>query len=543
MAPATLEGKNLGKYRVLEPLGRGGMAQVYRAYHPQLDRYLAIKVLRSDLVEEAEFLARFQREARAVAGLRHPNIVQIYDFDVQDDLYYMAIELLDGDSLKARLNRYRTQGAAMPFGEVARILLDVLGGLGYAHSEGVIHRDIKPANIMLNRRGQAIITDFGIAQIIGGTQYTLSGALMGTLNYMAPEQGLHGRTDARSDLYSLGIVFYEMVTGKPPFDADTPLAILMKHLNDPLPLPRQLNPALPEPFERVLLKALAKNPEDRYQNAAEMADALQGAVAEAAIILPEPILEPAKPNPPQVSPSDAETAEAVAVFSGAARQHIPDVSFASDDTDARLSQHFIQKPASQSEAQPQAVSTAANSFAKSVLAAVIASFRAGMAPEADSHAPAAERAVNSRPVVSAMITFGFTLLAFNLGAVVIGLFTHSWGVFGYGWPFEIFLVSMGLSLLMSALPQIWIFVPAGLLMGNAILMSYYSLTGRWQNWAFLWPLEPALFIAIPWLTIGWSRRPEFSRWLARRMGAIMAVVAVVYGLLTIGVSFIVGLTR
>ena len=245
MAPLLLEGQTLGKYRILEPLGRGGMAQVFKAYHPLLDRYVAVKVLRSDLVEDEEFLARFRREARAVAALRHPNIVQIYDFDAQDDLYYMVMELLEGDTLKAYLNSLRVRLERLPAGEMVRIFSDVLAGLAYAHAQGIIHRDLKPANIMLTRQGQAVLTDFGIAQIIGGTQYTVSGALMGTLSYMSPEQGLEGRCDVRSDLYSLGIAYYEALTGKVPFDADTPLAILMKHINDPLPLPRKLDPIHP----------------------------------------------------------------------------------------------------------------------------------------------------------------------------------------------------------------------------------------------------------------------------------------------------------
>src|SRR5512137_2464572 len=338
MAPASLEGQTLGKYRVLEPLGRGGMAQVYRAYHPQLDRYVAIKVLRSDLVEDVEFLSRFRREARAVAALRHPNIVQVYDFDVYGDIYYMVMELLEGDTLKTRLNDYRARGEAMPPGEVVRILLDVLDGLAYAHSEGMIHRDIKPANILLTRRGQAVVADFGIAQIVGGTQYTVSGALMGTLNYMAPEQGLESHSDARSDIYSLGIVFYEMLTQRTPFDADTPLAVLMKHLNDPLPLPRQLDPSIPEPFERVLLKSLAKRPEDRFQSAREMSQALTQAVQEAGIELPERISLPLSFKTPEV-PS-----ESVAVISGTAREKITDVGFAKDDTNGSTSRPVIAKP-------------------------------------------------------------------------------------------------------------------------------------------------------------------------------------------------------
>ena len=180
----------------------------------------------------------------------------------------MVMELLEGDTLATRLNDYRARSERMPLGEVVRVLLDVLDGLAYAHSEGMIHRDVKPANVLLTRRGQAVLTDFGIAQIVGGTKYTVTGALMGTLAYMAPEQGLEGHCDARSDLYSLGIVLYEMLTGEPPFDAETPLAILMKHVNDPLPLPRQIEPGIPLSLERVVLKVLSKRPQDRYQSAA-----------------------------------------------------------------------------------------------------------------------------------------------------------------------------------------------------------------------------------------------------------------------------------
>ena len=327
---SSLEGQTLGKYQVLEPLGRGGMARVYRAYHPQLDRYVAIKVLRSDLVEEEEFLARFRREAQAVATLRHTNIVQIFDFDVQDETYYIVMELLEGDTLKARLSDYRVQNEQMAWGEMARVLLDVLNALAYAHSEGIIHRDIKPANIMLTKRGQAVVSDFGIAQIVGGPQHTASGVLMGTINYMAPEQGLKGLSDARSDIYSLGIVFYEMLTRQKPFDADTPLAILMKHLNDPLPLPRQINPNIPEPFEGVLLKALAKQPEDRYQSAEEMTQVLYTAVEAANIELPDRISLP-------LSFTTVEApSESVAVFSGTAREKLANAEFAQDETDVSL---------------------------------------------------------------------------------------------------------------------------------------------------------------------------------------------------------------
>ncbi|HUM71639.1 MAG TPA: protein kinase, partial [Chloroflexota bacterium] len=328
MAASSLAGQTLGKYRVLEPLGSGGMARVYRGYHPQLDRFVAIKVLRSDLVEDETFLGRFRREAQAVANLRHPHIIQVFDFDTQDDIPYMVMELLDGDTLHARLNEYRVRGETMPTGEMVRILLDVLDGLAYAHQEGMIHRDIKPANILLTRRGQVVLADFGIAQIVGGTRHTVSGALLGTLNYMAPEQGLKGVSDARSDLYSLGVVFYEMLTRQPPYDADTPLAILMKHVNDPLPLPRDTEPTIPEPFERIVLKALAKAPEDRYQSAAEMAAALRQAAQESDITPPEYISLPLSFTTPD-APS-----ESVAVYSGPSRAGLKEAAFAAANTTA-----------------------------------------------------------------------------------------------------------------------------------------------------------------------------------------------------------------
>ncbi|MFQ5421415.1 MAG: serine/threonine-protein kinase, partial [Anaerolineae bacterium] len=320
MARFTLSGQTLGKYHILEPLGSGGMARVYRAFHPQLNRYIAVKVLRGDLVDDDTFAARFRREAQAVAALRHPNIIQVFDFDVQNDITYMVMELLDGDTLHTRLNDYRVRGEQLPWGDMVRILLDVLDGLAYAHEEGMIHRDIKPANVLLTKRGQAVLADFGIAQMVGGTRHTVSGALLGTLNYMAPEQGLKNVCDERTDLYSVGVVLYEMLTRQPPYDADTPLAILMKHVNDPLPLPRTIEPTIPESFERIVLKALAKQPEDRFQSADEMAQTLYAAAKETAVEIPEQISLPLSFSTP-ASPS-----ESVAVFSGSSREQLAEMN-------------------------------------------------------------------------------------------------------------------------------------------------------------------------------------------------------------------------
>lgn len=544
-----LQGQTLGKYRVLDPLGRGGMARVYRAYHPQLDRYVAIKVLRPDLVEDGEFLLRFQREARAVAALRHPHIIHVYDFDVQDDVYYMVMELLEGDTLKARLGDYAARDERMPEGEIVRVLLDVLDGLAYAHSENMIHRDIKPANIMLTKRGQAVITDFGIAQIVGGTRYTVSGALMGTLNYMAPEQGLSGRCDPRSDIYSLGIVLYEMLTQSVPFDADTPLAILMKHLNDPLPLPHDLVPTISEPLERVVLKALSKAPESRFSDANEMAAALYDAVNSARIDLPGRISMPRSfPSP--------ETSGSVAVLSGTERGYIGDVEFAADETDTSLSEKLALEQATEAAAPPAAASQATDSHtAPHVRAApehlprlvsptpvaqqatpgpllgataiTLASTGAWVAAKAPGVARFLEAEIRGQVTRGILSAVGLVVV-YNLFAVWVGGLTRSWGLFDYGWPIEFLVISLGLFVIMYANGSIWLLIPGGILLGNGILFAYCQITGNWIHWSFLWPLEPLAVGGSIWLAIWLSRRRETARRLARPLGCALGIVALAW---------------
>jgi len=501
MRSTSLEGHTFGKYRVLEPLGRGGMARVYRAFHPQLERYVAIKVMRADLADDEEFLARFRREAKAVAGLRHANIVQVFDFDVQDDIYYMVMELLEGDTLKTRLNDYRVRGEQMPWGEMMRILLDVLDGLAYAHSEAMIHRDIKPANILLTKRGEAVIGDFGIAQIIGGTRYTASGMLIGTLEYIAPEQGMQNRSDARSDIYSLGIVFYEMLTQCTPFNADTPLAILMKHVNDPLPLPRTINAEIPEPFERVVLKALAKKPEDRYQGAADMARALRVAAEEAEIALPSRISLPLSFTT-ESAPSDP-----VAIFSGTTRNMVADAQFADDDTDVTLGQHLDK-------------------------------IRAEAQPDADTlvgEAPPAKPAPGRRKIL-VLILQGLAIVALgNLAMFAVAASTGRWAIFEHGWPIEIFLVCLGLSVAMYTTASIWVLVPLGIIFGTGALLAYSTVTGNWDLWVVLWLAEllaVAGSIAIP---ITLAKQPERARALSR-------LIALMLGAFSVLMILIVGVT-
>ncbi len=268
-------GKTLGnKYRIIESLGMGGMSEVYKAHQLGLDRDVAIKVLRPFLATDKDFLIRFQREAKAAAMLRHPNIVRVhdFDFDVESNIYYMVMEFIDGPNLGMRLEEIAEEGQTMPLRQVLHIVTSVASALDYAHQRGTVHRDVKPANIMFNGDGEVVLTDFGIAKMLNVARLTASGATLGTPAYMAPEQG-SGQTggDERSDIYSLGAVLYQLVTGYLPFNAATPMGIILKHISDPLVPPTRINPDLPPSVEAVITRAMAKDPQDRYQTAKEFA--------------------------------------------------------------------------------------------------------------------------------------------------------------------------------------------------------------------------------------------------------------------------------
>ncbi len=271
---STMVGKQLGKYSIAVLLGRGGMAEVYRARHPVLDREVAIKVIRSHLADEQAFIRRFQHEATAVARLRHPNIVQVYDFDVAGDLHYMVMEYVPGTTLSHELKSRMQAGQLFSLRETCTIFQALADAVGYAHQRGIIHRDLKPSNVMFTAEQQVVLTDFGIAQMMGSGNNTPDGVVTGTPTYMSPEQGQGNPVDTRTDIYALGVILYEMTTGQVPFEDTNSWVVIQKHINEPFPLPTSINPHLPPPVEQVILTATSKQPDERYQTAAVFAQAL-----------------------------------------------------------------------------------------------------------------------------------------------------------------------------------------------------------------------------------------------------------------------------
>jgi len=272
-----LLGTTLGNYRMLAPLGQGGMARVYRAYQESLDREVAIKVLPPWYAADRNFVARFNLEAKLVARLSHPNIVTVHDASEQNGHLYIVMQLVDGGTLKHRLDQLHAQGYAMDAVEAVPIFAQLASALNYAHEQGVVHRDVKPVNVLMDRSGRPILSDFGIAKVLASTKDSLTrpGAGVGTPEYMSPEQCVGGAVDGRADIYALGAMLFEALTGQTPFLGENYPALAHSHIYETPPRPAILNPAIPPMLEQIILIALMKNPAQRYQHASDMAEALE----------------------------------------------------------------------------------------------------------------------------------------------------------------------------------------------------------------------------------------------------------------------------
>lgn len=317
----TTPPQKIGRYEIRSKLGQGGMAAVFQAYDPRFERIVALKMLPREFLHETEFRARFEREAKTIAALEHPAIVPVYDFGEQDGQPYLVMRYMPGGSLAERL-----QQGAVPLNEAAVILKRIASALDRAHSRGIIHRDLKPGNILFDQYGDAFLADFGIAHLASSTKLTASGLLVGTPAYMSPEQVYSDKKlDGRSDIYALGVILFQMLTGQTPYEADTPAKVMMKHVLDPVPHILQVRPDLPAECEGVISRAMAKERDERFTTASEMSDALtavtrkhqipippaeeEAATTQVAPSPPEPVAEPPTPRalqpPPLESASDA----------------------------------------------------------------------------------------------------------------------------------------------------------------------------------------------------------------------------------------------
>ena len=271
----SLEGKIIGnRYEVLEKIGIGGMATVYKAKDNILKRNVAVKVLRDEFTTDEEFIKRFNTEAQAAASLTHPNIVSIYDVGHEDNLYFIVMELIQGKTLKQII----TEDGVLPWKWSINVAIQIASALEIAHKNNIVHRDIKPHNIIITEDGVAKVTDFGIAKAVSNSTITAFGTTIGSVHYFSPEHARGGYTDAKSDIYSLGVVMYEMMTGRVPFDADTPVSIALKHMQEKPVEPIKLNPSIPYAVNKIIMKAMQKEVALRYSSATEMLKDLNAAL-------------------------------------------------------------------------------------------------------------------------------------------------------------------------------------------------------------------------------------------------------------------------
>ncbi len=270
-----MEPRRIASYTLLEPIGHGGMAVVYRARQDSLDRTVAIKILSENLAASTEFMERFRREARTAANLRHPNVITVFDFGEDErGVPYLVLEYIEGPTLADLMD------SGLEDSRVPNLLDQIAAGLDYAHARGVIHRDIKPGNVLMTDDGRAVLADFGLAWLLEGAHLTLTGGVIGTPEYMSPEQASGEPIDHRSDIYALGVVLYEMLVGERPFVADTPIAVLLQHLQDPAPSVLIARPDLPLAVGDVVARSLVKDPAERFASAGELARAFRSAMQE-----------------------------------------------------------------------------------------------------------------------------------------------------------------------------------------------------------------------------------------------------------------------
>jgi serine/threonine protein kinase len=269
-------GQQFGDYVIQELLGKGGMARVYRALDPNLNRLAAIKVIDPGVADDPEYTRRFKREAQAVAKLTHPNIVSIYQFGVSDGIYYMAMAFVDGVDMGWLIQDYRRENRLMSYDSLLKVIGQVASALDYAHSQGVIHRDVKPSNIMVTPEGRAYLTDFGLVRDLA---IPTLGEIFGSPQYISPEQAINSANAVpQSDLYSLGVMIYEIVAGRLPFESENPNEVAMMHVEQLPPSPRMFNPSLPAAIEAVVMRTLAKDIAVRYESGAALDSALRQAV-------------------------------------------------------------------------------------------------------------------------------------------------------------------------------------------------------------------------------------------------------------------------
>lgn len=262
------------RYEIIKLIGEGGMANVYLAYDTILERNVAVKVLRGDLADDEKFVRRFQREALSASSLSHPNIVEMYDVGEDNGNFYIVMEYIDGQTLKQLIKKR----GHLTVPEAIDIMLQLTDGLAHAHDSYIIHRDIKPQNIMILEDGMVKITDFGIAMAINASDLTQTNSVMGSVHYLPPEQAAGKGSTIKSDIYSLGILFYEMLAGTMPFRGETAVEIALKHIKDPMPSIRKINPKVPQSVENIIFKSTAKNPKNRYNNVRELHDDLKTAL-------------------------------------------------------------------------------------------------------------------------------------------------------------------------------------------------------------------------------------------------------------------------